>query len=92
MAPPPWTTPEQAEFLTQEDSQWALIKAGKTTLKGFYLRTTLTFLGRWPEPVSDDILEEAGGDLVRAQELANQGALLVSMAIRATPPLSHFVW
>jgi len=85
-------TPEQLEFLIQEDSKWALIKAGETSLKSFYIRTTQTFLGKWPEPLSDDILEGAGSDLVRAREPANQVALNVSMATRATPLLSHFVW
>ena len=44
-----WSTQEQLEFLTQEDSKWEITKAGMGTLKNFYARTSKAFLEKWPD-------------------------------------------
>ena len=73
-----WATPEQLEYLIAEDGRWLTVKSGTGLLKGFYLRTTKTFLERWPAIPSPEELEEANGDVQKAQELAETHLLSVS--------------
>ena len=75
MAPPKWATEEQTAFLKGEDEKWSIIKAGESTLKGFYARTTLTFLTKWPAKPDEKLLAKANGDVTLATELA-QGQVL----------------
>ena len=86
MAPPSQMSEEQLDFLISEDSGWAVTKAGSGTLKDFYLRTTITFLKRWPADL-EATTEEAGGDVTAAKRLAEADALKVS-AFMAYPVTS----
>jgi hypothetical protein len=70
MPAPKWTTPEQEEFLIGENDTWLIVKAGPGTLKNFYLRTLHTFLEKWPAIPDDAILKKAGGDPVKAEQIA----------------------
>ncbi|KAF9785271.1 hypothetical protein BJ322DRAFT_1108724 [Thelephora terrestris] len=72
MAPSPWATPEQQEFLIQEDSKWEIIKSGGGTLKHFYVRTAVTFLKKWPVDPTPGMLKAAGDDSEKAQQLAEE--------------------
>jgi hypothetical protein len=72
MAPSPWATPEQQEFLIQEDSKWEIIKSGGGTLKHFYVRTAVTFLEKWPVDPTPGMLKAAGDDSEKAQQLAEE--------------------
>lgn len=78
MAPPPWATPEQLSFLAGEDAERVLAKVGSGTLRGFYSRTALAFLERWPVPPSTKILETAGGDEEKAKILVEEEMTHVS--------------
>jgi hypothetical protein len=69
MPPHGWTTPDQLDFLIQEDSRWILAKNGDGTLKSFYTRTTDAFLSKWPGVPDEQTLKEAEGDLAKSQEL-----------------------
>ena len=72
MPAPKWTTPEQLAFLVTEDKRWLIIKEGASSLKNFYVRTTNSFLEKWPAVPDEKILEKAGGDAKKAKELAEQ--------------------
>lgn len=89
MSPPGWATPEQLAFLVQEDEKWLLIKAGGTTLKGFYSRTTKTFLDRWQVTPDPAILEEAEGDEAVVQELVEKSLHKVSLPHYTKSSASH---
>jgi len=95
MAPPKWATPEQTTFLKAEDKKWDLIKAGQSTLKGFYARTTSAFLQQWPAEPSGIHLAEANGDINGAKVIAQQQVLEVRVttyAVLAYPdvlPAAH---
>jgi hypothetical protein len=90
MAPPKWSTPEQLAFLVKEDAQWATIKAGNSTLKSFYARTTNSFLEQWPVTPDEKTLVKVGGNAVKAQELAENKLLNVSMRLSPST-FSHLV-
>ena len=77
MPPQPWATPEQLAFLSFEDSKW-LTKAGTSTLKSFYSRTTISFLERWPQAPTAKMLEDAENDTAKAQESVYPWMLSVS--------------
>ena len=81
MAPPPWMTPEQRDFLVGEDAEWLLVKAGSGKLKGFYARTANTFLEKWPVSPSEDILKKAGNDAAQAQVLVEEEMFRVSRTV-----------
>jgi hypothetical protein len=79
MAPKPWATEEQQDFLIGEDSRWSIIKASTGTLKNFYARTTMSFLEKWPAVPDEKMLKEAKGDAAKADALAKAQALKVSI-------------
>ena len=72
MAPPKLTTPEQLEFLENEDLRWRAIKEGSSTLKSFYARTAKTFLEKWPVTPDQETLKAADNDAVKAQAIAEE--------------------
>ena len=78
MPAPKWTTQEQFAFLVDEDKKWHLIKAGNTSLKSFYIRTTNTFLVKWPVEPDEKTLKRADGDIGKAKVLAEEKLLDVS--------------
>ena len=78
MAPPTWASQLQTVFLTEEDSKWDFIKAGSSTLKSFYAATTNTFLEKFPEEPSEDMLRQVNYDQVKAQQLVYAQKLAVS--------------
>ena len=73
-----WATEEQLEFLTTKDSEWSTVKTGSSSLKGFYSRTTKTFLEKWPVTPDAETLEKAEGDPEKAKQLAEANLLKVS--------------
>jgi len=91
MALPKWTTPDQLEFLKTEDKSWAIIKAWSTTLKGFYTQTAKKFLERWPTEPDKILLAEAGGDVARAKQLAEEQLLGVRVMTCTTLTPSDFL-
>jgi hypothetical protein len=89
MPPQTWATPDQLQFLTEEDKKWEMVKSGGATLKSFYFVTTQAFHERWPATPDDDILEEAGHDAGKAQEIAQEQLLSVSALAYTTSAPSH---
>jgi hypothetical protein len=89
MPAPKWTTPEQLAFLTEEDKKWAVIKAGTGSLKSFYVRTTNTFLEKWPASPKAEHLEKAHGDAEKAKQFAEDEMLAVSHMSETTLYGSH---
>lgn len=89
MPAPTWTTEEQEVFLTKEGLKLKFVKNGDTTLKSFYTRTANTFLTKWPVTVTEKILEEAGGDVDKARELAEAQIHSVSFTTSFFNPFSH---
>ena len=90
MAPPKWATEEQTAFLKCEDKKWEFIKAGPSTLKGFYARTTNAFLEKWPAEPHEKHLAKANGDETRAKELARDQVLKVRVMTHAILTPSDF--
>ena len=89
MAPPTWANEVQLAFLWEENSKWDFIKAGSTTLKSFYAITTNTFLEKWPEAPTEEILKEVNYDPVKAQQLVFTRKLGVSLLTSAAPTSAH---
>ena len=70
---------------------WNSVKNGPHTLKSFYARVAADFLERWPAIPDKKIMEKAGGDLAKAQTMAEDKLHRVSIFVR-DPGFSFFLF
>jgi hypothetical protein len=88
MGRPPWTTPEQAEFLRGFVDRLDEEKSGNG-LNVFYASVAQQFIQQWPSPVPPDVDREKVTDPIVLKELSDKRRSEVS-CISVTLPLSIF--
>lgn len=91
MPAPKWTTPEQLQFLLAEDEKWLNVKAGNSSLRGFYVRTAQKFLEKWPMDPDTETLTLTKGDIEEAKKSVEAQLVKVSLIpLQLYDPLTFF--